>query len=495
MGKPTGFMEYNRQTQNERSPLERTKDWSDYTLPMPEADVQKQGARCMDCGVPTCHTGKEINGMTSGCPVNHLIPEWNDLVYQGQWKEALKREHLMNNFPEFTGMACPAPCEGACVLGINDPPVAIRTVERSIIEKGFDEGWVVAEPPSFRTGKKVAVIGSGPAGLAAAAQLNKAGHLVTVFERHDRVGGLLTYGIPEMKLPYSVVKRRVDLLIDEGITFITNTEVGKDFPVASLKSEFDSVILCGGSTVHRDVQIPGRELKGVHFAMDFLHSNTKSLLDSNHEDGNFISAEGRNVIVIGGGDTATDCIATSLRQNCNGLTQFDIYDKKADVRDVFSNPWPQFPIIHRTEYGQKESAAVFGTDPRAYAVMTKKFVGDENGHIKEVHTVQVKVIIDENGNRVRKEIPNTEKVWAADLVLLAIGFSGPEQGLLQQLDVKTNPNSTVKAEYGKYHTNVDGVFSAGDMRRGQSLIVWAINEGREAARECDRYLMGSTVLP
>jgi len=495
MGKPTGFMEYARQTQAERNPSERLNDWADYTLPMAEEDIQKQGARCMDCGVPTCHTGKEINGVTSGCPVYHLIPEWNDLVYQGNWKEALKREHQMNNFPEFTGMACPAPCEGACVLGINEAPVAIRTVERAIIEKGFEEGWVIAEPPTFRTGKKVAVIGSGPAGLAAAAQLNKAGHLVTVFERNDRVGGLLTYGIPEMKLPYSVVKRRVDILIDEGITFITNTEVGKDYPVSALKEEFDSVILCGGATVPRSVQVEGSELKGVHYAMDFLHGNTKSLLDSNHQDGNFISVEGKNVIVIGGGDTGTDCVATSLRQNCRSLTQFDIYDRKTDVRDTFNNPWPQFPIILRTEYGQKEAASVFGTDPRAYAVMTQKFVGDENGNIKEVHTSQVKVRIDENGNRIREEIPNTQKVWPADLVLLAIGFSGPEQGLLQQLEIETNSNSTVKAEYGQYQTNVEGIFSAGDMRRGQSLIVWAINEGREVARECDRYLMGSSVLP
>jgi glutamate synthase (NADPH/NADH) small chain len=495
MGKPTGFMDYSRQSQTERNPSERTNDWADYTLPMSEVEIQKQGARCMDCGVPTCHTGKEINGVTSGCPVYHLIPEWNDLVYQGHWKEALKREHQMNNFPEFTGLACPAPCEGACVLGINESPVAIRTVERAIIEKGFEEGWVIAEPPSFRTGKKVAVIGSGPAGLAAAAQLNKAGHLVTVFERHDRVGGLLTYGIPEMKLPYSVVERRVKLLMDEGITFVTNTEVGKDYPVSTLKTDFDSVILCAGATVPRDVQLLGRGLKGVHYAMDFLHANTKSLLDSNHIDGNFISAESKNVIVIGGGDTGTDCVATSLRQNCKSLTQFDIYEKKANVRDEFSNPWPQWPIIHRTEYGQKEAAVIFGKDPRAYAVMAQKFVGNENGHIKEVHTVQVKVNIDENGNRIREEIPNTEKVWPADLVLLAIGFSGPEQGLLQQLKIEINDNSTVKAEYGKYKTNVNGVFSAGDMRRGQSLIVWAINEGREVARECDRYLMGSTVLP
>ncbi|MDT9027041.1 MULTISPECIES: glutamate synthase subunit beta [Rossellomorea] len=495
MGKPTGFMEYKRQTLDERNPAERTKDWNDYTSPLSEEEVKKQGARCMDCGVPTCQSGMEINGATTGCPVYHLIPEWNDLVYQGQWKEALKREHQMNNFPEFTGFACPAPCEGACVLGINEPPVAIRTVERSIIEKGFEEGWVIPEPPEYRTGKRVAVVGSGPAGLASAAQLNKAGHLVTVFEKNDRVGGLLTYGIPEMKLPYSVVKRRVDILEEEGIEFVTNTEVGKDYTVENLRENFDAVILCGGAAVHRDIQVDGRDLKGVHYAMEFLHANTKSLLDSNLEDGNYISAEGKNVIVIGGGDTGTDCLATSVRHNCKSLTQFDIYDKKGAMRDEVGNPWPQYPVIHRVEYGQKEAAEVLGEDPRAYAVMTKKFVGDEHGHIKEVHTINVKLRYDEDGNKIRDEIPGTEKVWPADLVLLAIGFSGPEQDLIKELDVETNTNSTVKAEYGKYLTNVDGVFAAGDMRRGQSLIVWAINEGREAARECDRYLMGTTELP
>ncbi|PFA63244.1 glutamate synthase [Bacillus sp. AFS015802] len=495
MGKPTGFMEYTRQTTAERHPAERTKDWNDYTAPLSEEEIKKQGARCMDCGVPTCQSGMEINGATTGCPVYHLIPEWNDLVYQGQWKEALKREHQMNNFPEFTGFACPAPCEGACVLGINEPPVAIRTVERSIIEKGFEEGWVIPEPPAFRTGKRVAVVGSGPAGLASAAQLNKAGHLVTVFEKNDRVGGLLTYGIPEMKLPYSVVKRRVDILEEEGIEFVTNTEVGKDYTVENLRENFDAVILCGGAAVHRDIQVDGRDLKGVHYAMEFLHSNTKSLLDSNLQDGNYISAEDKNVIVIGGGDTGTDCLATSVRHNCKSLTQFDIYDKKGAMRDEVGNPWPQYPVIHRVEYGQKEAAEVLGDDPRAYAVMTKKFVGDEHGHIKEVHTVNVKLRYDEDGNKIRDEIPGTEKVWPADLVLLAIGFSGPEQDLIKELEVETNSNSTVKAEYGNYMTSVEGVFAAGDMRRGQSLIVWAINEGREAARECDRYLMGGTELP
>ncbi|WP_026691738.1 glutamate synthase subunit beta [Alteribacter aurantiacus] len=495
MGKPTGFLEYDRKTQHERDPKSRIKDWNDYTKPMPEEELKQQGARCMDCGVPTCHTGMEIGGVTTGCPVYHLIPEWNDLVYQGQWKEALKKEHEMNNFPEFTGFACPAPCEGACVLGINEPPVAIRTVERSIIEKGFAEGWVLPEPPETRTGKRVAVVGSGPAGLAAAAQLNKAGHSVTVYERHDRIGGLLTYGIPEMKLPYEVVERRVNILREEGIEFVTNTEIGKDITSEELEAEHDAVILCGGATVHRDVPAEGRDLKGIHYAMDFLHANTKSLLDSNLEDGNYISARDRDVIVIGGGDTGTDCLATSIRHNCKSLTQFDIYDKKVDTRDAVGNPWPQYPIIHRIEYGQKEGEAVFGRDPRAYAVMTKKFVGDENGRVKEVHTVNVRLTKDEDGNRLREEIPGTEKVWKADLVLLAIGFSGPEQQLLEQMEIETDDRTRVKAEYGKYKTNKDGVFAAGDMRRGQSLIVWAINEGREAARECDRYLMGTTQLP
>lgn len=495
MGKATGFMEYDRQAQHERDPSKRTKDWFDYTIPLTVEEVQQQGARCMDCGVPTCHTGMEIDGVTTGCPVYHLIPEWNDLVYKGQWKEALKKEHEMNNFPEFTGFACPAPCEGACVLGINEPPVAIRTVERSIIEKGFAEGWVVPEPPESRTGKKVAVIGSGPAGLAAAAQLNKAGHTVTVFERHDRIGGLLTYGIPEMKLPYEVVERRVNILKEEGITFVTNTEVGKDYSAEELDNNFDSTILCGGATIHRDVEVEGRDLKGIHYAMNFLHSNTKSLLDSGLEDGKYISAKDKDVIVIGGGDTGTDCLSTSLRHDCKSLTQFDIYDKKASERNMDVNPWPQWPVIHRIEYGQKEAEAVFGDDPRAYAVMTTKFVGDDNGHVKEVHTVNVELVIDEKGGRYRKEIPGTEKVWPANLVLLAIGFKGPEQGLLAKLGVETKANSTVDAEYGKYTTNKDGIFAAGDMRRGQSLIVWAINEGREVARECDKYLMGTTTLP
>ncbi|GAE27827.1 glutamate synthase [Halalkalibacter wakoensis JCM 9140] len=494
MGKPTGFIDYQRQSRPERDPKKRINDWDDYTLRLDEKELKQQGARCMDCGIPTCHTGTMLNGMTSGCPVHHLIPEWNDLVYQGQWQEALKREHKMNNFPEFTGMACPAPCEGACVLGINEPPVAIRSIELEIVEKGFKEGWVKPEPPEVRTDKKVAVVGSGPAGLACAAQLNKAGHQVTVFERHDRIGGLLTYGIPEMKLPYRIVERRVNLLKEEGISFVTNTDVGKDYPISKLQEQYDSIVLCGGATKHRDIEVEGSELKGVHYAMDFLHANTKSLLDSALQDNKYISAKDKDVVVIGGGDTGTDCLATSVRHGCRSLTQFDIYEKKGDTRPD-DNPWPQWPVIHRVEYGHKEASAVFGSDPRAYAVMTKKFVGDENGHIKEIHTIGVETTKDEQGRKVRKEIPGTEKVWPAQLVLLAIGFSGPEQHLIQKLKVETDNRSNVKAEYGKYKTNIEGVFAAGDMRRGQSLIVWAINEGREAARECDKYLMGESSLP
>ncbi|GAE31066.1 glutamate synthase subunit beta [Halalkalibacter hemicellulosilyticus] len=494
MGKPTGFIDYTRKPLPERDPKERVKDWDDYTLRHQEQELQQQGARCMDCGVPTCHTGMMLNGMTTGCPVHHLIPEWNDLVYQGQWKEALDREHERNNFPEFTGMACPAPCEGACVLGINEPPVAIRSVELAIIERGFKEGWVKPTPPTDRTGKKVAIVGSGPAGLAAAAQLNKAGHLVTVYERHDRIGGLLTYGIPEMKLPYQVIERRVNILQAEGITFQPNTEIGKEYPLEKLHSDFDAVILCGGAAKHRDIEVDGRNLKGIHFAMDFLHTNTKSLLDSGHADGAYISAKDKDVIVIGGGDTGTDCLATSVRHRCRSLIQFDIYPKKGTEREL-DNPWPQWPVIHRVEYGHKEAAAVFGEDPRAYAVMTKRFIGDDQGHVAYVETVEVETVMNEAGRKIRKELPGTEKRWPAQLVLLAIGFSGPETEFLTEANVQLDNRSNVKAEYGSYRTNIDGLFAAGDMRRGQSLIVWAINEGREAARECDKYLMGETSLP
>ncbi len=493
MGKPTGFMEFRRELPMARPPRERIGDWLEFHAHADEALLQTQGARCMDCGIPFCHTGTLIEGMASGCPVNNLIPEWNDLVYRGLWREALERLHKTNNFPEFTGRVCPAPCEGSCVLGLNDSPVTIKTIECAIIDKGFEEGWVVPEPPARRTGKKVAVVGSGPAGLAAAAQLNRAGHLVTVFERADRVGGLLMYGIPNMKLDKSVVQRRVDLMAAEGVTFITNCEVGKDFPADRLRTDFDAVVLCGGATAARDLPAEGRNLKGIHFAMEFLHANTKGLLDNNLTNGHHISAKGKDVIVIGGGDTGTDCVGTSMRHGCRSLVQFEILPRPPEGRAP-DNPWPQWPKVYKLDYGQEEAAALFGADPRVYCIQTRRFVGDETGHVKELHTVLIEWV-KEGGRFVPKDVPGTEKVYPAQLVLLAMGFLGPENQLLDKLGVEKDPRSNAKAEYGRYATSVPGVFAAGDMRRGQSLVVWAINEGRGAARECDRYLMGETALP
>ncbi|MGM0545811.1 MAG: glutamate synthase subunit beta [Bacteroidota bacterium] len=494
MGKPTGFMEYERENAPSRQPSERINDWNEYHEHPSEEKLKKQGARCMDCGVPFCQTGEEKNGKTMGCPIHNLIPEWNDLVYKGQWKEALSRLHKTNNFPEFTGSACPAPCEGSCVLGIIDKPVTIKNIELAIIEKGFEEGWVKPEPPENRTDKKVAIVGSGPAGLAAADQLNKAGHKVTVYERDDKIGGLLTYGIPNQKLEKSVVKRRINLLADEGIEFIANTEIGTDLHATELTRNYDAVILAGGATKARDLNIEGRNLEGIHFAMDFLHANVESLLDSDHEDGNYISAEEKDVIVIGGGDTGTDCVSTSLRHGCKSLTQFEILPKPPENRSD-ENPWPEWPHIYKVDYGQEEAKARFGGDPRKYQVMTKKFVGDKNGKVKELHTVQIEWETNDDGQKVPTEIAGTEKVWKADLVLFAMGFLGPENPVLDQLEIERDERSNAKAEHGDYQTNVESVFAAGDMRRGQSLIVWAINEGRGAARECDRYLMGSTELP
>jgi len=488
-------MEYKRELAADRDPLERIKDWEEFHLHMSEEQLRTQGARCMDCGTPYCHTGIELAGSVSGCPVNNLIPEWNNLIYRGRWKEALDRLHKTNNFPEFTGRACPAPCEGSCTVGLIGDPVTIKSIEQAIIDKGFEEGWVVPHPPEIRTGKRVAVVGSGPAGLAAAAQLNKAGHNVTVYERADRIGGLLMYGIPTMKLDKGVVQRRVDILAAEGIEFVTNTEIGKDIQAKQLVDDFDAVVLCGGATKPREVAIEGRELNGVHLAMDYLNGTIKSYLDSNLEDGNYISAKDKNVIVIGGGDTGTDCVATALRHGCKSITQFGTVAKAPLERDPITNPWPQFPHVYTLDYAQEEAKAMFGADPRAFSVLTKKFVGDENGNLKELHTVQIERYIDENGRKIYKELPGTEQVWPADLVLIAIGFDGPETTLVEQLGLEQDRRSNVKAAYGKYATNVDKVFAAGDMRRGQSLIVWAINEGREAAREVDKYLMGSTVLP
>jgi glutamate synthase (NADPH/NADH) small chain len=494
MGKLTGFMEYQRILPRDRSPAGRVKDWHEFHDHLPEKDLQEQGARCMDCGVPFCHTGTILPGGASGCPINNLIPEWNDLVYRGQWKEALTRLHKTNNFPEFTGRVCPAPCEGSCVLGINEPAVTIKNIEVSIIDKAFQEGWVVAEPPAKRTGKKVAIVGSGPAGLACAAQLNRAGHGVTVFERDDRIGGLLMYGIPPMKLEKSVVDRRIKLMAEEGVEFVTNAWIGKNYPTEKLKAGFDAIVLTGGATQARDLTVEGRDLKGVHFAMDFLLKSCKSLLDSNFADGKFIDAKGKNVVVIGGGDTGTDCVGTSLRHGCKSLVQFEILDRPPDER-ASDNPWPQWPRVYKMDYGQEEAAALFGADPRRYVTVTKRFVGDNSGDVKELHTVQIEWVKGEGGRMTTKEVPGTEKVWPADLVLLAMGFLGPEkEGLLTDLGVKLDARTNVAVD-GEKMTSVPGVFAAGDMARGQSLIVWAIQEGRVAARGVDKFLMGETQLP
>ena len=440
----------------------------------------------MDCGVPFCQS-------EAGCPIDNLIPEWNDLVYQGQWREALDRLHKTNNFPEFTGRTCPAPCEGACVLEITDPPVTIKNIENAIIDRGFAEGWVRPEPPDQRTGKQVAIVGSGPAGLAAAAQLNKVGHKVTVYERDDRIGGLLMYGIPPMKMEKAMVDRRVNLLREEGIEFVTGLHVGVDMEVQELVDQNQALLLACGATKPHDLPIPGRQLQGVHFAMEFLLKSTKSFLDSEFKDGQYISAKDKDVIVIGGGDTGTDCIGTSLRHGCKSLVNFELLDRPPDQRAP-DNPWPYWPRIYRVEYAHGESAAKFGKDPRQYSILSKEFIED-SGKVAGIRTARVKWSKGEDGRFEMQEIPGTEEEWKADLVLLAMGFLGPEETLVPQLGLETDPRSNYKAEFGRYATSVEGVFAAGDCRRGQSLVVWAIREGRDAAREIDRYLMGRTMLP
>ncbi len=494
MGKPSGFIEYLREIPVDRTPAERVRDWKEFHLHMEERQLRQQGARCMDCGVPFCQTGRMLGGATTGCPVNNLIPEWNDLVYRGLWKEALDRLLLTNNFPEFTGRVCPAPCEGSCVLGISSPPVTIKNMEVSIIERGFEEGWVIARPPAARTGKKVAVIGSGPAGLAAAAQLNAAGHEVTVLERDDRPGGLLMYGIPNPKLDKAaVVARRIELMQQEGVRFLCNAHVGDNVEAELLLKDFDATVICTGATRPRDLDVPGRNLAGVHFAMDYLTASTKALLGEG-PDSATIYARDRHVVVIGGGDTGTDCVATAMRQGCGSVTQLEILPMPPDERAA-DNPWPEWPKVYRLDYGQEEAAARFGADPRAYHTTVKAFIAGGDGTLAGVETVEVAWSRNAQGQLVPQEQPGTEKRLPADLVLLAMGFLGPEQGLLDDLAVARDGRGNVAAEYGRYATSVEGVFAAGDCRRGQSLIVWAINEGRGAARECDRYLMGSTRLP
>ncbi len=502
MGKPTAFIEIEREQASYRDVAIRMKDYDELYTPVAETTLKSQASRCMDCGVAFCQSD-------NGCPVSNVCPEWNDLVYRDQWKEALDRLHRTNNFPEFTGRVCPAPCEGSCVLGSVDKPVTIKNIEFAIIERGFQEGWVVAEPPKKRTGKSIAIIGSGPSGLAAAAQLNKAGHSVTVYERVDRIGGLLMYGIPNMKLGKDVVARRVKLLEEEGVKFITGANVGaagdnigsdnigsiggNAVSAETLKKDNDAVLFCTGATNARDLLVENRELNGIHFAMDFLRANTKSLLDSKLEDGNFISAKDKNVIVIGGGDTGTDCIGTSIRHGAKSVVNFELLPQPGTER-ADNNPWPLWPKILRVDYGHAEAAEKFGEDPRTYCLLSKGYIGDKDGNLTGIKTVNVEwTSVD--GQFKMAEIEGSEKTWEADLILLSMGFLGPEQYANSALDVETDERSNYKAEYDKFTTNVDGVFAAGDCRRGQSLVVWAIDEGRRAAREIDRFLMGESLLP
>ncbi|MEC9376037.1 MAG: glutamate synthase subunit beta [Pseudomonadota bacterium] len=486
MGKPTGFMEYRRKTVPYRDENERLQDYKEiYTAPE-ESALKRQGARCMDCGVPFCQSNH-------GCPIDNLIPEWNHLVYQGKWKEALDRLHKTNNFPEFTGRVCPAPCEGSCVLGINNPAVTIKNIENAIIDKGFEEGWLAPRAPNHLTGKTIAVVGSGPTGLAAAEQLNFVGHEVTVYEREDRVGGLLMYGIPNMKLDKDIVNRRIKMMTEAGIKFITNTDIGKDKKMVDLIQSFDAVLLATGSTIPRDLSVPGRDLKGIHFAMEFLTAHTKSLLDSNLEDENYISAKGKKVIVIGGGDTGTDCIATSLRHDCTSLINLELMPEPPEDRGI-ANPWPEWPIIMRTDYGHEESIAKFGADPRSYAVITKSFIDDGNGNIQalKIQNVEWGML---DGRMQMNEVEGTEQIIEADLVLLAMGFIGPEKYPVKEIDVNFDQSGNILASHGAFITNNEKVFAAGDCRRGQSLVVWGINEGRGAARAIDEFLMGKSLLP
>ena len=476
MGKVTGFLEYKRKDESYVAPEERLKNYKEFTVPLEESDLKKQGGRCMDCGIPFCH---------SGCPLGNLIPDFNDAVYKGRWKEAAGILHATNNFPEFTGRLCPAPCEEACVLGINEDPVSIENIEKNIVERAFDEGWITAQLPVKRTGKSVAVIGSGPSGLATAQQLNRAGHAVTVFERDAKVGGLLRYGIPDFKMEKNVIDRRLKVLEEEGIIFKTNAHVGNNISVEALQDEYDAIVLCGGATIRRSIPIKGAHLKGVYQAMDFLKQNNErqdGLNDWEEE----IVATGKNVVVIGGGDTGSDCIGTSNRQGASSVTNFEILNKPTVDRPT-EQPWPYYPMRLRTSSSHKE-----GVD-RVFSISTKEFVGDAAGNLTGLITAEVEWITHESGRRELKEVPNSEKEWECDMAFLALGFTGPEKTLIDQLHLDTDLRGNIKAT--DYSTNVSGVFAAGDMRRGQSLIVWAISEGRQAAHHVDKFLMGSSELP
>ncbi|MCI9107743.1 MAG: glutamate synthase subunit beta [Lachnospiraceae bacterium] len=494
MGKPTGFMEYEREVSKAVKPGERIKNFNEFHEHLPQEKQMLQGARCMECGVPFCQAGMDICGMTSGCPLHNLVPEWNDLVYMGNWEQAYNRLKKTNSFPEFTSRVCPALCEAACTCGLNGDAVATKENEYAIIENAYAKGYAQAKPPKVRTGKRVAVVGSGPAGLAVADLLNKRGHSVTVYERSDRVGGLLMYGIPNMKLEKSVVERKVKIMEEEGVTFLTGMDVGKDVKGEELLKDYHRVVLACGSSNARDIQAPGRDAKGIYFAVDFLKASTKSLLDSGLEDGKYVNTKGKNVVIIGGGDTGNDCVGTAMRHGCKSVTQIEMMPKAPDVR-AENNPWPEWPKVCKTDYGQEEAIAVFGHDPRIYESTVKEFLKDKNGNLKGVKIVKLSWEKDEkSGRMVMKEVQGSEKTLPAEVALIAAGFLGCQKYAADAFGVELNERTNVKTSAGKYETSVKNVFTAGDMHRGQSLVVWAIREGREAARAVDESLMGYSNL-
>ncbi|MFA9375455.1 MAG: glutamate synthase subunit beta [Lachnotalea sp.] len=494
MGKPTGFMEYNRETSSAIKPKVRIKNFNEFHIPLSKEKQQLQAARCMACGVPFCQSGMTLMGMTTGCPLHNLVPEWNDLVYNDNLKQAYSRLMKTNNFPEFTARVCPALCEAACTCGLNGDPVSVKENEYGIIENAYKEGFAKANPPRVRTGKKIAVIGSGPSGLAAADQLNRRGHQVTVFERNDRVGGLLMYGIPNMKLEKHIIDRKVNIMKEEGIEFVTNADVGTNYKANKILRDYDRVILACGASNPRDTKVPGRDSKGIYFAVDFLKATTKSLLDSDLTDNNFVTAKDKKVLVIGGGDTGNDCVGTSIRHGAASVVQLEMMPKLPDARTEM-NAWPEWPRICKTDYGQEEAIAVFGDDPRVYQTTVKEFAADEAGNVCQAKIVKLESKKDEATGRMSMvEVEGSEYTIDVDLVLIAAGFLGSQEYVTKAFGVEVNERTNVATEAGKYKTNVENVFTTGDMHRGQSLVVWAINEGREVAQEVDCDLMGYTNL-